>query len=449
VKTPRALIAWDDEALRPRLGRLLQARGFDVTEARTAGGLREELDRRAPSILVLGYLGGNVDLLQLAGEIRRQDRRTAVILLVSQSSEERAVSALRLGVLDYFTPPFPLDAVVASVARTSQESHGTAKGGHRGQEDREEPGLLGTSDSIREIKTYIARVGASDSTVLITGETGTGKELTAALIHRHSTRCLRPFVCINCAAIPDTLLESELFGFERGAFTGAHASRAGQLQQAEGGTIFFDEIGDMTPSAQPKVLRAIETKEVHRVGGRSGIPVDVRVIAATNQDLDQKVRDGQFRQDLFYRLDVARIHLPPLRHRLEDLPVLLEHYVQVFNQRFGRRLVGFTTEALAYLLRYSWPGNIRELRNLVEAVYINEPPELITVRDLPEPFRRRIEETDRLPEDERARILSALFATNWNKSQAAQRLHWSRMTLYRKIARYRLGEIRNALISST
>jgi DNA-binding NtrC family response regulator len=362
----------------------------------------------------------------------------AVILLTSQSSEERAVAALRLGALDYFKPPFSLEAIAASVARGVAESKATTGGAPPQGEDREGPRLLGTSDRIREINSYIARVGDSQSTVLITGETGTGKELTASLIHQHGARGDRPFVCINCAAIPDTLLESELFGFERGAFTGAHASRAGKLQQADGGTVFFDEIGDMNAFAQAKILRAIETKEVHRVGGRAGIPVDVRVIAATNQELDQKVGDGHFRQDLFYRLNVARIHLPPLRDRKEDLPILLDHYIRLFNQRFARHLKGFSPEALAYLLRYSWPGNVRELRNLVEAIYINRPPEWISVDDLPETFRRRIEETEGLPEDERNRVLSALFATNWNKSQAAQRLRWSRMTLYRKMAKYHI-----------
>ena len=441
MKTPTVLVAWDDETLRPRVTRLLQARGLKVAEARTAARLRVELDLRAPSVLVLGSLSGSAGPLQLAGEIRRQHRQIPVMLLMSQSSEERAVAAVRLGVVDYFSAPFPLDAVAASAIRALEESDGTATGVRR-QEDREEATLLGTSDSIRAINAYITRVAASQSTVLITGETGTGKELTASLIHRHSTRHRRPFVCINCAAIPDTLLESELFGFERGAFTGALTSRTGKLQQADKGTIFFDEIGDMSATAQPKILRAIEIKEVYPVGGSEGVPVDFRVIAATNQELDRKVQDGQFRQDLFYRLNVARIHLPPLRDRKEDMSILLDHYIQVFNQRFGSHLEGFTPEASAYLLRYSWPGNVRELRNLVEAIYIGQPPELITVSDLPETFRRGIEATEKLPEDERTQVLSALFATNWNKSHAAQRLHWCRMTLYRKMAKHRISETR-------
>jgi len=438
MKQCAILIAWDDEALRPRLGRLLRARGCEVVESRTAAALRALLDSCAPNLVILGSLAGGAEPLELAGKIRQHSPQMAVILLMSQSSEERAVAALRLGVLDYFKPPFSLEAVVGSAARGWGEPQGATVGTTPPEQDHDGPKLLGQSEQIREINGYIARVGDSQSTVLITGETGTGKELTASLIHQHSARRERPFVCINCAAIPDTLLESELFGFERGAFTGAHASRAGKLQQADGGTVFFDEIGDMNAYAQAKILRAIETKEVHRVGGRAGIPVDVRVIAATNQELDQRVGDGHFRQDLFYRLNVARIHLPPLRERKEDLPILLEHYIRVFNQRFACHLRGFSPEAAAYLLRYSWPGNVRELRNLVEAIYINRPAEWIGVGDLPETFRRRIEETEGLPEDERNRVLSALFATNWNKSQAAQRLHWSRMTLYRKMAKYHI-----------
>jgi DNA-binding NtrC family response regulator len=439
MRPATVLVAWDDATLRPGVVRLLQARGLEVTEAWTAARLRLKLDTGEPSVLVLGALAGSGGPLQLAGEIRRQHRHLRIVVLMSESSEELAVGALRLGVVDYFRAPFPLDDVAASVARALEEPEGPAPSAHRAHEA---PMLLGTSEAIRAINRYITRVAASQSTVLVTGETGTGKELTAGLIHRLSTRRRRPFVCINCAAIPETLLESELFGFERGAFTGALAARTGKLQQADRGTIFLDEIGDMSVTAQPKILRAIETKEIHPVGARARIPVDVRVIAATNHELDRQVQDGQFRQDLFYRLNVARIHLPPLRERREDLPPLLAHYVGVFNQQLGYHVQGFTPEAAAYLLRYAWPGNVRELRNLVEAVYIGEPSELITVRDLPEAFRRGIEATEKLSEDERTRVLSALFETNWNKSHAAHRLHWSRMTLYRKMAKHHIATSR-------
>jgi two-component system response regulator HydG/two-component system response regulator AtoC len=300
--------------------------------------------------------------------------------------------------------------------------------------------MIGESPAIRSIKASIGKVAPTDSNVLITGETGTGKELVAELIHRNSPRRQKPFVCINCAAIPDTLFESELFGHERGAFTGAHALREGALKQADGGTAFFDEIGDMSAYAQAKVLRAIERKEVQRLGGRACLPLSVRVIAATNQNLERAVAEGKFRKDLYFRLNVARIHLPPLRERREDIPPLVDHYVREFNRRFGRDCEGFTREAFQSMLRYEWPGNIRELKNILEAVIINLAAHRIAYLDLPERLREHLRDAEGLAPSERDRLLSALLSTNWNKSKAAQQLHWSRMTLYRKMAKYEIAK---------
>jgi transcriptional regulator with PAS, ATPase and Fis domain len=284
----------------------------------------------------------------------------------------------------------------------------------------------------------LLKVAPTQSTVLITGETGTGKELAAELIHRNSSRHKKPFVCINCAALPENLVESELFGYERGAFTGAIASKQGKFEQAEGGTVFLDEIGDMSPYAQAKILRAIEIKEVYRLGGKGSISLNVRVIAATNQDIERLVAQEKFRKDLYYRFNVAMVHLPPLRDRKEDIPPLLGHYIRELNQRFGREVEGFTQEAMESLLHYDWPGNIRELKNLLEATFINLPSRKIAFMDLPKQFQRRLQETEGLPKSERDQVLSALFATKWNKSKAAQKLHWSRMTLYRKMAKYHI-----------
>jgi transcriptional regulator with PAS, ATPase and Fis domain len=291
---------------------------------------------------------------------------------------------------------------------------------------------------MREIKTYIDKVATTDSNVLITGETGTGKELVADLIHRKSVREQGPFVSINCAAIPDNLLESELFGYERGAFTGAHALKEGQLKLADGGTAFFDEIGDMSPYAQAKILRVIESKTIYRLGGKRRIPLNIRVIAATNQDLDQLLAQDKFRKDLYFRVNVARIHLPPLRERPEDILPLCHYYLCQLNHRFGRRVEGFTDDALAYLMRHDWPGNVRELKNLLEATFVNGPSRQISFMDLPEQFRKRFSDAETSPQDERERLLSALLSTNWNISKAAQRLRWSRMTLYRKLGKYHI-----------
>jgi transcriptional regulator with PAS, ATPase and Fis domain len=279
-------------------------------------------------------------------------------------------------------------------------------------------------------------VARTDSNVLITGETGTGKELAADMLHRSSARHNRPLVPVNCAAIPQTLVESELFGHERGAFTGAHATHEGKFQMAQGGTIFLDEIGDMDLTAQAKLLRIIEDKQVHRVGSRTAVHLDVRIIAATNQDPEQMVRENRFRNDLYFRLNVARVHLVPLRDRKEDIRLIVEHAIRDLNRRFGYQVTGCAADAWALLYGYDWPGNVRELKNLIEATFIGLESRTISAVDFPESFHRRLEALDRSPDNERQRLLKALSATNWNKSKAAEALKWSRMTLYRKMTKY-------------
>src|SRR5215813_3330529 len=303
-----------------------------------------------------------------------------------------------------------------------------------------ETSLVGSSLAIWKVKTYLRKVAQTDSHVLITGETGTGKELAAQYIHHHSARSAKPLVTINCAALPDGLLESELFGYERGAFTGATSSYAGKLKLADGGTVLFDEIGDMSPYAQAKILRVIETKEVYPLGGRRSVPLDIRIMAATNRDLDRRMASNEFRQDLYFRLNVARVHLPRLGERKEDIPLLTNHFVQKFSAQFGRAIEGFSDEAMERLLSYNWPGNIRELMNLIERIFIDPPQEKITVADLPESMRFCPSVRQETVPPEREVLLYTLSQTNWNKSKAADRLHWSRMTLYRKIAKYRIVE---------
>jgi transcriptional regulator with GAF, ATPase, and Fis domain len=298
--------------------------------------------------------------------------------------------------------------------------------------------IIGNSLAIWKVKTYLRKVALTESHVLITGETGTGKDLAARYIHQQSNRRAKPLISLNCAALPDGLLESELFGYEKGAFTGAVSSYPGKLKLADGGTVFFDEIGDMSAYAQAKILRVIEAKEVYPLGGRRGVPLDIRIIAATNRDLERQVSRNEFRQDLYYRIDVARVRLPPLRERKDDIPVLIDHYAQVFTMRFGRDIAGFSEEAMELLQSYDWPGNVRELMNLVERIFIDPPTKKIDAGDLPESMRSRAStHRDDAPE-ERELLLYTLSQTNWNKTQAADRLHWSRMTLYRKMAKYHI-----------
>jgi transcriptional regulator with PAS, ATPase and Fis domain len=247
--------------------------------------------------------------------------------------------------------------------------------------------MIGESASMQALQAYIGKVAVTDSHVLITGETGTGKELAAQQIHQHSPRWQQPFICVNCPAIPDSLFESELFGYERGAFTGAVTRNRGAFERADRGTLFLDEIGEMNPYAQAKLLRAVEEKAVHRLGGQQRIPLNIRIIAATNQDLERLVAAGQFRPDLYFRLNVASIHLPPLRERKLDLWPLCEHYIQALNRQGEQEVEGFTADVFEALLRYAWPGNVRELKNLIEAIFITVASRVITFMDLPEPFR--------------------------------------------------------------
>ena len=288
------------------------------------------------------------------------------------------------------------------------------------------------------IRSYLQRVAQTASNVLITGETGTGKELIAELIHKNSARAAKPMVCINCAAIPDTLLESELFGYERGAFTGAHASQDGKLKMADGSTLFLDEIGDMSAYAQAKMLRVLESKQIQRLGSMKAQQIDFRLIAATNRELDSLAKDDGFRRDLFFRLNVARIHLPPLRERKEDILPLADFFRREYNRKFRMETASFTSQAEQALLSHDWPGNVRELKNTIEAAFINMEPEATQV-SMPTLFCQVLDRKEEAGVGEVERILLALSQTRWNRSKAAEKLHWSRMTLYRKMARYQIS----------
>jgi transcriptional regulator with PAS, ATPase and Fis domain len=304
-------------------------------------------------------------------------------------------------------------------------------------------GIIGTSDAMVRLRAFVAKLARSDTSVLITGETGTGKERVAECLHRASARAHRPMVAINCAAVPDSLLESELFGYERGAFTGAHAAYPGKLRLAGGGTVFLDEIGDMTPYGQAKLLRVLECREIFPLGGSRLVPVDVRFVTATNQDLEMQVAHGKFRKDLYYRLNVAQVALPPLRERKEDIPALLAYYVDDLNRRHHGCVGDVAPELLDCLLAYEWPGNVRELKNLLEAVFIDPPAGDLGLGDLPDSFQRILSRYVVRKLGEREKLVSILQATNWNKSKAAAELKWSRMTLYRKLSKYRIPATRS------
>jgi DNA-binding NtrC family response regulator len=434
MKKPSVLLVCADPGWRQALRNIFASGHLEMAECPDRGMAALCCDRIDPAIVVFASPSRHETGKDIgtAAEMRRDGCHRPMLLLAAESSEDIAVAALRGRMDDLIRYPQGADELPTAISRV------LARWPQPAMEDQTDP-IIGSSKSMWQLKAYLAKVAATDSNVLITGETGTGKELAAGMLHRWSPRRTNPFVSVNCAAIPASLIESEFFGHERGAFTGAHISREGKFQLADGGTVFLDEIGDMDLGSQAKLLRVIENKEVHSLGAKASHRVDVRVIAATNQDPEQMVSENRFRKDLYFRLNVARVHLTPLRERKQDIRPLVEQSIRDLNRRFGYQVEGCTEDAWSLLDRYDWPGNVRELKNLMEASFIGLESRVISAGDIPESFHRRLEVQDRMPADERKQLIAALSATNWNKSKAAEALHWSRMTVYRKIAKYHLS----------
>jgi DNA-binding NtrC family response regulator len=379
------LIVDDEPAARYGLRRALEAR-YRVVEADSAAAARSLLASEKPDLLLLDVVMPGEDGLSFLRWLRQEGHEIPVLMLSALDTAKTAVDALQLGAADYLVKGFELDELRARVANllklaTLEQENGAlrrrmATEGQFGQ-------MIGRSAAMRRAFEMADRVAPTDSTVLVLGESGTGKDLLAQEIHARSKREGKAYVAVNCAALPETLIESELFGYERGAFTGAAQQKKGRFEQANNGTLFLDEIGDMNPATQSKVLRALENRTVERLGGTQSIPVDVRVVSATHRNLVQAIRDGKFREDLFYRLRVVTIELPALREHKEDIAALAESFVQLHGARLGR--VGrLTKEALAALERYDWPGNVRELKNAIERSMVLARSEEIGVNDLPE-----------------------------------------------------------------
>lgn len=394
-----------------------------------------------PDLLFLNDTeSGHRSWQETTGEVRRADPTIPLILVTERGSEELAVTVLRLGLQDYLTLPASADAVQQVVNRclsfrASKSSAVIPKFTQRLDSD----GLVGANPALCALKVYMTKVAAADCTVLITGETGTGKELAAEFVHRHSPRKGKPFMCVNSAAIPDPLLESELFGHTKGAFTGAEHHRDGVLAAADGGTVFLDEVGDMSLFAQAKILRVLEKKEVCRLGGTQPRHLDVRFVAATNQDLESMANRGGFRKDLFFRLNVARVHLPPLRERKDDITLIVDHYCREFSFRAGCPAPKLSQQSLACLMKYDWPGNVRELKNMLENLFLGKMLKEVRPEHLPLHLRELVEKSCNISLSERDQVVTALHASGWNKSKAAETLHWSRMTLYRKMAKHQVS----------
>lgn len=432
---------FDGQVLKNRLG----DDGFKTIETLDQREAFHIVKNKIPAVVIITSLSHDIkDGLQSVRQIRRINRTIPIIMISRYSSEDRVISAFRAGVNDYFNVPFQGEEVMARIHKClnghTRHPPNSIKSGSVCPKNQK---MIGDSKPMQEIRTYLQQVAATDTTVLITGETGTGKELAAELIHQCSSRHQRPMVSINCAALPETLVESELFGYDRGAFTGAIATKQGKFELAAGGSVFLDEIGDMSAFAQAKILRLIENKMIIRLGGKQDIPLEVRIIAATNKEPEQLVSIGKFREDLYYRLNVVRVHLPPLRERKKDIRDLADYVIDTLNQRYNCNIEGLTEAALVCLMRYDWPGNVRELINLFEAIYVNPPLKIIDLPDLPLQFHRNLKISDSTIDNERRYIVSTLISTNWKKAEAASKLNWSRMTLYRKIIKYKIVEHRN------
>jgi DNA-binding NtrC family response regulator len=393
----------------------------------------------APDLIVVSHTDDRAAALRAISDARALCARVPILFVANESSESLAIDAFHAGVTRYLRHPW-------TPAQWTEAIREIAGGNKSPVSLPEDNNLLnapcpfvGNSRAMCELRSYIRRIAPSDTNVLITGETGTGKELVAQLIHENSGRRGRPFVCLNSAAIPDSLIESELFGYERGAFTGAQSPYDGKLSAAHRGTAFLDEIGDISPSVQAKILRAIENKSIYRLGSSQSQDLDIRILAATNRDLESAAQQNGFRSDLYFRLNVLRVEIPPLRERVEDLPPLVDHYIHHFNSKFARNITGLRSGVLDFLSTYQWPGNVRELRNLMEAVFVNLPQAAEGVVDLPSEVFRQFSRSVPFQTTERTRLLRVLSASNWNKTDAAKALHCSRMTLYRKLNRYKVS----------
>ncbi len=446
--SPKVLIVDDDPATCHMLELGLKAEGHQPLSAKSGDEALEIARSFEPHVVITDVNMPGLDGLSLCTQLREEWPDVPVIVITAFGTMETAIQAIRAGAYDFVTKPFDLDALVLAVRRAF-EHHQLKSEVKRLRAAVGELGwgqdLLGSSSAMMQLRALLQRLAESDTTVLVTGESGTGKEVVARLLHSTGRRKSGPFVAINCAALPEALLESELFGHTRGAFTDARASRSGLFQVADRGTLFLDEVGEMPMSVQVKLLRALEERRFRPVGSSTEVAFDVRVVAATNRDLEHAVQDGRFREDLYYRLNVVHVHMPPLRSRGSDVLLLAQKFLESFASSSGREVRGISKAAAERLLAYPWPGNVRELRNCIERAVALTRFDTLAVDDLPERVRRfesrhvivagdDLDELVTLEEVEKRYILRTLEAAGGNKSLAAQRLGISRKTLYRKLS---------------
>ncbi|HEY0006110.1 MAG TPA: sigma-54 dependent transcriptional regulator [Pyrinomonadaceae bacterium] len=446
--SPLILIAEDEDLMRAILTRLLEDAGYRVAGAASAEEALERFAAEDVAVTLTDIRMKGMDGLALLDQLKDIDHEALVIVMTAYSSVDSAVAALRKGAYDYITKPFVNEDLLQSVKNAIRQRELFRENRLLRRElDRRYSfsEIIGNSPALQAVFRLVEKVASTNTNILIQGESGTGKELVARAIHHNSPRAMRPFVAINCGALPETLLESELFGHTKGAFTGAASNKLGLFRAAEGGTVFLDEIGEISPAMQVRLLRAVQEHEVTPLGSSAAVSFDARIICATNRDLEKEVAEGRFREDLFYRLNVIEIHLPPLRERREDIPLLVRHFIKHTAREQGSEEKAIETAAMSALINYHWPGNVRELQNAIERAFTlsgeqidpdSLPPRVretvagqMQVRD-PDGLRPTLEEV------ERRHIFETLASVNQDKARAANILGIDLSTLYRKLKRY-------------
>jgi len=451
VKTKRSILVVDDDfSHRTMLNTLLSGWGYEVSDADDGQAAIEMVQDRPFDLILMDIRMVKVSGLAALSAIKEINPSIPVIIMTAYSSIDTAIDAIKKGAYEYLTKPLDFDELHLKMDQAMEHSM-LKEENRRLRElvgDRFDTGnIIGRSPSMIRLLETTARAASSDATVLITGESGTGKEMIAGAIHFNSPRKDHPFIKMNCAAISEGLLESELFGHEKGSFTGALRRREGRFKQAHGGSLFLDEVSEMPLSMQVKLLRVLQEREITRVGGEDVISVDVRIIAATNKELPSLVREGRFREDLYYRLNVINLWVPPLRERGEDIPVLAEHFLKMLSLKNNKPLKGFTPQAMSMLIKHHWPGNVREMMNTIESAIVLSRSEFLSPEDMPafkkeDSFKPALSSPEQiglsLEEIERKSILNTLETVQGNKSEAARKLGITRATLHKKLKKYEL-----------
>ncbi len=443
----KVLVVDDEENVRASLGGVLGDEGFDVDSVGTGEECLAAVNRRPYDLVLLDVWLPGKDGLAVLRELRTCHPQVYVVMISGHGTIETAVQATKLGAFDFIEKPLSVDKVLLVIEHALDHKRLEQENRNLREIVRRENVMIGTSVPMQALRKQIEFAAPTEGRVLIYGENGTGKELVARLLHLQSQRRNGPFVEVNCAAIPEDLIESELFGNVKGAFTGATERRKGKFELADGGTLFLDEVGDMSLKTQAKVLRVLEEQRFHPVGSNEAVEVDVRVIAATNKNLEEKIEEGAFREDLFFRLNVLPFEVPPLRQRTEDIPLLAAHFMELFCNRYGRELKRFDAEAMECLQRYAWPGNVRELKNTVERLVIMLPKTQIGLLDLPVEILKSVGEAagDERSQWQKARdewerefLLRRLAENEGNISRTAAAIGMERSHLHRKLKSYSL-----------